>query len=220
LVRAAIESTEAIRDVIPDCRIVHPDPVIHIEPDPEHPEQAHEASAYTLARYEGWDMLSGRLAPELGGHPRYLDIMGVNFYPRNEWIHHGRPIHHSEPIYCPFRRILKDTYDRYKRPMFVAETGTEDDDRAGWLDYIMAELEAALLVGIEMEAVCLYPIVNHPGWDDDRHCKNGLWDYADHTGKREVYQPLLHVIERWLPRIDEIRECVEAIREGGSNGQP
>ncbi len=34
------------------------------------------------------------------------------------------------------------------------------------------------------------PIVNHPGWLDDRHCYNGLWDYPDDQGEREIYQPL------------------------------
>ena len=38
--------------------------------------------------------------------------------------------------------------------------------------------------------LCLYPIVNHPGWDDDRHCTNGLWDYADEAGHREIFAPL------------------------------
>jgi hypothetical protein len=36
----------------------------------------------------------------------------------------------------------------------------------------------------------LYPIVNHPGWEDDRHCYNGLFDYADDWGDRKAFQPL------------------------------
>ena len=44
--------------------------------------------------------------------------------------------------------------------------------------------------GVQMEGICLYPIVNHPGWVDDRHCYNGLWDYADKDGNREIYEPL------------------------------
>ena len=32
--------------------------------------------------------------------------------------------------------------------------------------------------------------MNHPGWEDDRHCYNGLWDYADTSGARDMYAPL------------------------------
>ena len=38
------------------------------------------------------------------------------------------------------------------------------------------------------EGICLYPIVNHPAWDDDRHCRNGMFDYADASGRRDVYE--------------------------------
>ena len=51
-------------------------------------------------------------------------------------------------------------------------------------------LFAAMAAGVPVEGVCLYPIVNHPGWDDDRHCYNGMFDYADGRGNREVYEPL------------------------------
>ena len=37
---------------------------------------------------------------------------------------------------------------------------------------------------------------NHPGWDNDRHCCNGLWDYSDETGNREIYEPLAEEIEK------------------------
>jgi hypothetical protein len=135
-------------------------------------------------------MLCGRLAPELGGRPEYLDIIGVNFYERNEWVHNSTWIPHTDPRYRPFHQILQDIWNRYGRPMFVSETGTEDDLRAGWFNYISDEVEIAQGNGIPVHGICLYPIVNHPGWDDDRHCHNGLFDYPDEEGRREVHQPL------------------------------
>lgn len=44
--------------------------------------------------------------------------------------------------------------------------------------------------GVELQGICLYPIVDHPGWEDDRRCHNGLWDYTNEKGEREIYQPL------------------------------
>jgi hypothetical protein len=74
--------------------------------------------------------------------------------------------------------------------MFLAETGIEDEARPAWLRYVCAEVLAAMEAGVQIEGICLYPIVNHPGWVDDRHCYNGLWDYTDKDGNRQIYEPL------------------------------
>jgi hypothetical protein len=74
--------------------------------------------------------------------------------------------------------------------MVIAETGIEDDDRPDWFRYVCEQTSLARQRSISVHGVCLYPIVNHPGWADDRHCHNGLWDYADDTGHREIYEPL------------------------------
>lgn len=58
------------------------------------------------------------------------------------------------------------------------------------------EVLTAISAGVPVEGICLYPIVNHPGWDDDRHCHNGLFDYADASGQRPVYRPLADEIAR------------------------
>ena len=43
--------------------------------------------------------------------------------------------------------------------------------------------------GADLHGICLYPIVNFPGWDNDRHCENGLWDYAGDDGHRAICEP-------------------------------
>jgi hypothetical protein len=80
--------------------------------------------------------------------------------------------------------------------MFIAETGIEDDLRPSWFRYVAAEVSEAIKLGAQVEGICLYPIVNHPGWDDDRHCYNGLWDYPDDKGNREVYKPLADEVRK------------------------
>jgi hypothetical protein len=57
------------------------------------------------------------------------------------------------------------------------------------------EVRRAIGEGVPVNGLCLYPIVNHPGWDDDRHCHNGLWDYPDDAGERELYEPLARELE-------------------------
>ena len=68
---------------------------------------------------------------------------------------------------------------------------------SGWLRYVGEEAQAALRSGVRLEGLCLYPIVNFPWWDDDRHLHNGLWDYPpDEAGERTVYQPLAEELRR------------------------
>lgn len=207
LVRAAIEGMEAIWDVAPDSRFVHVDPVIHVVPPPGlshwELEQVH---GYNRAVFDGWAMICGELAPELGGHPRYLDIIGANYYVYNQWIHGGPHLDRSDPRYYPLRAILRDLYARFQRPLFIAETGIENEQRPEWLSYVCDEVAGAIDGGIPVEGICLYPIVNHPGWDDERHCHNGLWDYCNHCGEREIYQPLADELGRQSARMENLQK--------------
>jgi beta-glucosidase/6-phospho-beta-glucosidase/beta-galactosidase len=140
--------------------------------------------------FEAWDMILGRVHPELGGSEKNIDILGANYYDRNQWWNFGKTIRRSDPAYRPFHQILREVYDRYERPIFVSETGTEDEGRPSWFAYVAAEVRDAISRGIPVEGICLYPILNHPGWDDNRHCYNGLFDYASDDGHRAVYEPL------------------------------
>ncbi len=197
LVRASIAATEALWDVNPSTRIVQIDPMINVLPaDPSNSEQRRAAEAYRLSQFEAWDMLGGRHKPHLGGAEKYLDILGGNYYVHNQWILGGSFIDQDNPRYRPFREIVKELYDRYQRPIFIAETGIEDDLRPSWFCYVAGEVSEAIKLGAQVEGICLYPIVNHPGWDDDRHCYNGLWDYPDDQGRREIYKPLADEVRK------------------------
>ncbi len=218
LVRAAIQAMDKIWAVEPGARFVHVDPIIHVLADPNHPEEKEAAEAYRLSQFQAWDMLGGRVCPDLGGGEKYLDIIGVNFYPQNQWfydlqgfrrVRKFRPLSPRHPLYRPFREMLGEVFARYNRPVFIAETGAEDRRRAGWLRYVCQEARAATINGVPLHGICLYPILNHPGWVDDRHCHNALWDYPQSDGSREVYQPLLHELQRWR-KLFEVRASLAA----------
>jgi hypothetical protein len=200
LVRGAVRASEALRTELPGVRLVSPDPVIHIAGDPNDADDIHHAAEYRSAMFEGWDMLAGRVQPELGGREEYLDVIGVNYYDRNQWWNFGPTIWRHDSAYRPFREILVEVYERYKRPLVISETGTEGDDRPEWLAYIAGEVRAAMHAGADLRGICLYPILNHPGWDDDRHCCNGLWDYAGPSGERERFEPLAKELARQQER--------------------
>ena len=206
LVRASVETMKAIWNVQPSARFVQIDPIIHVVASPRRPEEQPAAEAYRISQFQAWDMLAGRLWPELGGKEEYLDIIGVNFYPHNQWIYNLKgfrrirrftPLKQSHPKYRPLGDLLAEVYERYHRPILIAETGTEDEARPAWLRYVCQQTDATISRGVPIQGICLYPILNHPGWVDDRHCYNGLWDYPDQNGGRQIYQPLADELHKW-----------------------
>ena len=196
LVWASIAAIERIRALSPAARFVQAEPAIHITSTSNAPHEKATAEEWRLAQFQAFDMLAGRREPELGGSEKHLDIIGLNYYFDNQWRHQSsRRVYRGHKSYRPFNLILGEYAERYQRPILIAETGIENEARPGWFRYISEQVRIAEANGAQIHGICLYPIVNHPGWDDDRHCLNGLWDYADETGTREIYAPLAEEIE-------------------------
>jgi polysaccharide biosynthesis protein PelF len=146
-------------------------------------------------------MIAGTLRPQLGGEPRLLDIVGVNYYRQNQWVLGGTAIDDCDRRYRPFRSLLGEVFSRYGRPVLVAETGTEGDERATWFETIMLEATAARRAGIPVEGICLYPIIDHVGWDNDRYCPSGLLANRFDGGERPAHRPLASAIGRLQERL-------------------
>ncbi|MBX7174550.1 MAG: hypothetical protein K1X72_26485 [Pyrinomonadaceae bacterium] len=192
LIKTSISAIKEIRKISPETRFVQTDPAIHVSAPKKATKFIQKAAEnYRRSQFHAFDMLSGKRKPELGGKPEYLDIIGLNYYFHNQWRYPSRrKISLGHPEYRPLHLILEEFYQRYQRPMFIAETGIEDHHRPHWFRYVCEEVEKAKSINVPVEGICLYPIVNHPGWADNRHCHNGLWDYADNCGEREIFQPL------------------------------
>jgi hypothetical protein len=227
LVRCALAAIDTIRGLLPGAKFTSVDPIVHVVPTPGRPEEIPIAQRRNESKFEALEMLYGHAYPELGGRPGLFDVVGVNFYPHNEWIlsEEGRGfIRTDEPHYKPFRELLADAYARFQSPLYISETGTEDEERVPWMRYVCQEVAAAIQDGIPIEGICIYPIVNHPGWIDDRHCYNGLWDYVDENGEREIYEPLEGEIHRWQQVFDareRDRISPQALEEAlDRNGEP
>lgn len=184
LIRAAIAATVAVRDAVPEARFIHAEPAINVVPGRADPDVAAAAETHRLSQYAALDMMCGRQAPELGGRPDLLDIVGINYYPDNQWYAGGVTIPLGHHAYRPLRQILAEVHARYGRPLLIAETGAEGTAKASWLHYVCGEVRAAVDGGVPVEGICLYPILDYPGWDDDRPCAVGLFSMADRDGRR------------------------------------
>jgi len=196
LTRMAIAATRAVRAAVPGARFITAEPLINILPQSGQEHHVRAAAEYMEAQFEAVDMLIGRKSPELGGQPEFLDVCGLNVYFNNQWIDHGRPVHLGEVIFQPLREQLARVHDRYGKPLLIAETGTEGVFRAAWLHYIADEVAMAKAAGTPVEGVCLYPVLSHRGWDDQRHCPNGLFAGYTPDADRAPYKPLADELAR------------------------
>jgi hypothetical protein len=194
LVRAAIAAMDAIWSVDAGARMVFPEPLIHNVPPRRRPWLVEPSRIQRDSQWEAWDMLAGRRDPQLGGAAKYLDIVGVNFYAANEWeVPGGRKLHwdagSDDPRWMPLNQLLTEVYERYRRPIVMAETSHYGIGRAPWLKEIAAESRIAIENGVPLEGVCLYPILDRFDWEDPTHWHNsGLWDMPlnGHGGYRRV----------------------------------
>lgn len=209
LVRAAIAGTEAIWEVDKRARIVYGEPIIHVVPPRDRPDFGSSAEAQRDSQFEVWDLLCGRMNPELGGQDKYLDIMGVNFYHANQWEYSGTRLRWEDSPrdarWLPFHRLLTEMWQRYQRPLFVGETSHFGVGRAPWIREIAHEVALAVAQGTPIEGICLYPILDRPDWDDLNHWHNsGLWDLLpDEQGRlrrvlNNVYASELRVVQRGI----------------------
>lgn len=174
LVRSSLAAMRAVRKADPGARFVQAEPLIHISASADRPEDAEAAALHTASQYEAWDMLAGKMEPDLGGEPAMLDILGVNYYWNNQWVHNGERTPPGHPQHRPLHQMLYRVWQRYGRPITITETGAETGAEFGWLGYVLGEVRQARRMGVPIAGVCLYPVMDYPGWDDDRHCACGL----------------------------------------------
>jgi beta-glucosidase/6-phospho-beta-glucosidase/beta-galactosidase len=214
LVRAAIEAMAAIRNVDRRARFIHGEPIINVVPARRRPDLAEAAARYREAQYDAWDMIAGRKKPGLGGHPSYLDIIGCNFYHDNQWqIPSGKKLAwHVRPLddrWIPLHRMLEAVHKRYGRPMLISETSHIGVGRGRWIKEIAVEVCKALSLGVPLEGVCLYPILDRPDWQDpDWWHHSGLWDL-----KRDRRGVLRRVLSRAYA--EGLRRAQQMVSEGG-----
>ena len=210
LARAALVAMNELRAADPRARFVHCEPLIGIHHDPASGRSRREAEGWHDAQYQAFELLSGRLWPQIGGDPGFLDILGLNYYRTNQWIHGGPPIGEGHQLYRPLSDLLFEVFGRFGRPIVIAETGTEGEGRANWLRTVAAEVSRGRARGVPVEGICLYPVADHLGWDDDRLCENGLLGHEVRGGTRAVHPPLQQQVAEERLRFEAPRDSASS----------
>ena len=170
--------------------------LIHVAPHDQRRRTIRAAQDNLQGMYEAYDWILGLAKPELGGDASLADVVGLNFYPHNQWYFDGPTIPMGHHEYRPLADMLVEFAERYGKPVFISETGAEGTGRPAWLHYVCDEVREAQARGTRVEGICLYPITAYPGWDNSRHCEVGLFSSIQSDGSRHVYEPLRAELER------------------------
>ena len=212
LIRTAIAAAKAIRDRWPDATIVWAEPLVHIAPHSHRRNDVRAAEAARQGQFEAYDWITGRARPEFGGDPSLVDLIGLNFYPHNQWYLDGPTIPMGHHEYRPLADMLLEVAERYGKPIFLSETGAEGTGKPSWLHYVCNEVRDAVARGADIRGLCWYPITAYPGWDNSRHAETGLLSTVVADGSR-------HVDRRLLDEFEVQRALFGGVGQGRNSGR-
>jgi beta-glucosidase/6-phospho-beta-glucosidase/beta-galactosidase len=211
LCKAAIAGVKAIREIEPDARMVHIDPLIQVVAPRDRPDQIDDAWHETFVdTFLAWDIIAGKKHPEFGGSPEILDIVGANNYSFGQMEYRKNGPHqalepHDDRI-KPLCDLLKIVWERYRRPMIIGETSGMKEGRAHWLKDVTEESLAAVNEGMDLHGICLFPAVDMPDWHTGEWLKNGICDVEDCNGdlRRIPNESYLAELRRWQKELNRV----------------
>jgi beta-glucosidase/6-phospho-beta-glucosidase/beta-galactosidase len=217
LCRADIAGVRAIREVLPDARMVHIDPLILVVPPPDRADLADEAWRETYDdAFFAFDVIGGLRHPELSGAPDILDIVGFNNYSFGQMEYRESGPHAAlapgDPRIRPLCDLVEEGWKRYHRPVVVAETSGMEGGRDDWLNDVVTESLAAVNRGVDLHGVCLFPAVDMPDWHTGKWLHNGITDVERlPTGSlmRKPFLPYVDALHRWQQRLNRVTRLDE-----------
>ncbi|HEX2607777.1 MAG TPA: hypothetical protein VHK91_10375, partial [Flavisolibacter sp.] len=108
----------------------------------------------------------------------------------------------------PLCDLLHFVWDRYHRPMIIAETSGMKEGREDWLRDVMDESLAAVDAGIDLHGICLFPAVDMPDWHTGEWLNNALYDLKEEDGilKRVACEPYIAELRRWQKELNRVTE--------------
>jgi beta-glucosidase/6-phospho-beta-glucosidase/beta-galactosidase len=217
LCKADIAGVNAIREVLPEARMVHIDPLVHVVAPRDRPdlEEAARIESQDDA-YFGFDVISGLRDPEAGGSPEILDIAGFNNYSFGQMEYREQGPHAAlEPgdnRILPLCDLIEKGAKRYNRPVIVAETSGLEGGRDDWLNDVVMESLAAVNRGVDLHGICMFPAVDMPDWHTGEWLHNGIADVEllpSGALMRKPFLPYVQALHNWQRRLNRVTELDE-----------
>ncbi len=195
------------------------DPLCRVACPLDRPDLKEEARDFNERLvFQAWDIMCGRLLPELGGTRDHLDMVGINYYWTNQWegripLVNGKipPLADDDPRRLSLRDLVRQVWLRYGGEVMITETSHVGDRRGPWMREVAQEAEALLHEGVPLQGVCLYPILGMPEWHEPEvWTPMGLWDPVcerDPCAGRLVCDPMLKALTS-ARHIDELHRSL------------
>lgn len=202
LCKAAINGIESIKSVDPAAQIMLVEPLIRIHP--QEGQLPGEVANFNEGQFEAMNIVTGRMWPELGGKPEYMDIAGFNYYYDNQWVHWGPTLgwHKTERRTC-FSELLKDAWLRFQKPVVLSETGHFGEDRVKWIEQITDDCITAMEKGVDLRGICIYPVLDRPDWENpEKYIPCGIWGY-NLQGERYADEDYLASVQHCHEKINQ-----------------
>jgi hypothetical protein len=214
LCKADIAAVHAIRSVDSRARMLHVDPLVLIAAPKDRPDLKAAAEEETRQdTFAAWDIIGGVTHPELGGSPEVLDVVGVNCYSFGQMEYRESGPHAALPPgddrIRPVCDLLVSVWERYRRPIVVAETSGLHDGREDWLRDVVHESLAAVLAGVDLHGLCLFPAVDMPDWHTGEWVHNGICDLLqtpDGDLRRVPVTAYVEELRRWQREFHRVTE--------------
>ena len=203
LCKAAIEGINVLRQTDEDCIIFLVEPLVKIHPANDEISTA-ELAELNSHQFQAMDIISGKLNPELGGSPYLFDMVGFNYYSSNQWDHLDRTLvwPPEERQLTPLCELLLMAISRYNKPAILAETGHFGAGRSRWIEEITEECIKALETGVDLQGICIYPILDRPDWDDLLNYHNsGVFDF-DGQKNRVPHEGYVESLRKCVAKVD------------------
>lgn len=212
LCKAAIAGVKAIREIEPEARMIHIDPLVQVVAPRDRPDLEEAAHHETYVdTFLAWDIIFGKEHPELGGSPEILDIVGANNYSFGQMEYREKGPHAAlEPDddrIQPLCDLIKRVWERYHRPMIIGETSGLGGGRAAWLKDVMEESLAAVNEGMDLHGICLFPGVDMPDWHTGEWLHNGICDLEecdDGHLRRVPSENYVNELRRWQKELNRV----------------
>jgi len=196
--------------------MVHIDPLVQVVAPRDRPDLVERARKETYEdTFVAWDVIAGTQHPELGGSPELLDIVGVNCYSfgQMEYREHGphAALGPTDDRIEPLCDLLEFAWNRYERPMIIAETSGLGDGRPAWLKDVTEETLAAVDRGVDIHGICLFPTVDMPNWHTGEWLHNGICDLVPDGPAltRVPHGPYVDELRRWQKLFNRVTELDE-----------
>jgi beta-glucosidase len=98
--------------------------------------------------------------------PGRIDVLGLDYYAHCQWHFDDKGGSPNTPYPLPLAQQIYLYWDRYRLPCLLTETNIRGrtSDRATWFKYVLEQCERARQMGVPLDGLCWFPVIDSTDW--------------------------------------------------------